>query len=147
MAFWLDSWEDVLDFAVWTDDKCGAGDAHHFPAVHILFLYNAELLGDLLIGIGEEGKRQIELILKLLLGFGSIGRDAKQHDAGFLNLFVGIAKGAGFDSASGRVSAGIEIEDDGFAAQRFQGDFVAVLILQSEVGSFIIDIHGGLFSR
>lgn len=147
MAFWFDFWKDVLDFAIWTDDKCGAGDAHHFPAVHILFLYNAELLGDLLIGIGQEGKRQLELVLKFLLGSGSIGGDAKQHDAGFLNLFVCIAKSTGFDGTSGCVGARIKIEDDSFAAQRLQRNLVAVLILQSEVGSFIIDIHGSLFSR
>jgi hypothetical protein len=147
VAFWLDFWEDVLDFAVRANDKCGPGNAHHFPAVHILFLYNAELLGDLLIGIGEEGKWQLELVLKFLLGFGRVGGDAKQHDAGFLNLFISIAESTGLDGASGSIGAGIEIEDDGLAAQGFQGDFVAVLILQSEVGSLIIDIHGSLFSR
>jgi len=132
--------KDVLDFALGSDDEGGAGDTHYFFAVHIFFLDDAVGLGDFLVGIGEEGKWEFEFFLEFLLGFGGVGRDAEEDGAGFLNLLVGVAEGAGFDGASGSVGAGIEVKDDYFAAEGFQGDVVSVLVVQSEVGSLIIDI-------
>jgi hypothetical protein len=109
--------EDVLDFAVGTDHESGAGDAHDFFPVHIFFLDYAEGFRNFLICVGEEGKREIEFILKFLLCFRRVGGDAKQHGAGFLNLFIGIAEGAGLDGASRSIGAGVEKEDYDFAAQ------------------------------
>ena len=149
MAFGLYFGEDVLDFAVGSDDECGAGDTHHFLAVHIFLLHDAVSFGNLFVGIGQQGKWQFELILKFFLRFGSVGGNAEEHSAGFLNLLVGVAEGAGLDCASGRVRAGIEIEHDYFAAQVFERDFLCVLVVQSKLGSLIIDvdIHEHLISK
>ena len=42
VAFGFYLGENVLDFSVGPDDEGGADDAHHFLAVHIFFLENAE---------------------------------------------------------------------------------------------------------
>lgn len=149
MAFGLYFGEDVLDFAVGSDNERGAGNTHHFPAVHIFFLHDAVGFGDFLVGICEQGKWEFELFLEFLLRFGGVGRNPEEDSAGLLNLLVGVAEGTGFDRASGRVCARIEIKDDYFAAQGFERDIVSVLVVQSEVGSLIIDvdIHERLISR
>jgi len=147
VAFGLYFGEDVLDFAAGSDDKSGPGDTHYFLAVHIFFLDDAVGFGDFFIGIGEQGKRQLELILEFLLGFGCVGGDTEEDGTGFLNLFVGIAEGAGLDGASGRIRARIEVEHDYFAAQVFQREFLAVLIVQRKFRSLIIDVdHEHLIS-
>src|SRR5208282_3748377 len=71
---------------------------------------------------------------------------AEQDSASFLDLLIGVAEGAGFDGASGGVGARIEVQDHGFASQILQREFLSVLVLQSKLGSLIIDIHEGLFS-
>ena len=115
---------------------------HHFLAVHIFFFHDAESLGDFLVGVGEQGEGQVELLLEFLLRFRSVGRYAKQHGARLLHLFVCVAEPASFDGSTRSVGAGIKVENDGLAAQVFQRDFFSVLVLQSEVGSLIIDLHG-----
>jgi hypothetical protein len=142
MAFGFYFGKDVLNRAVGSDDESGAGDAHDFLAIHVFLLDNAVGFGNLLVGVSEEGKWKLEFILKFLLGFGRIGRDAEENGAGFLNLAVGVAEGAGFDGASGGIGTGVEIEDDDFAAEALERNFFAVLVLQSKVRGLIIDVEG-----
>lgn len=77
MAFGLDPRKNVLDFAIGTNDESGADDAHHFFAVHIFFLKNAECVGDFFIGVSEEREREVKFILKFLLRFGRVGGEAE----------------------------------------------------------------------
>jgi len=77
MAYCLHLGEDVLDLAVRADDEGGTDDAHDFPAIHVFFLQDAELVSDLFVGIGQEGKGQAEFVLKFLLCLGRVGRDAE----------------------------------------------------------------------
>src|SRR5450755_5044292 len=147
VSFGFHFFEDVLDFAVGADDKGGPGYAPDFLAVHILFLHHAEGFGDFLVGVGEQGEGECEFVLEFLLRFGRVGGDAEQHGAGLLHLLVRVAEFAGFDGASGRVGPGIEVEDYGLAAQGLQRDFFSVLVLQSEVGSLIIDVHGSFSGK
>jgi hypothetical protein len=75
-----------------------------------------------------------------------IRRDAEQHGARFLNLSICVAEPARFYGSTGCVRLRIEEEDDDFAALVFERDFFSVRVLQSEVGRFIMNIHG-IFSR
>jgi hypothetical protein len=84
----------------------------------------------------------MEFLLKFLLCFGGVGRDAQEDDTGFLNLLVSVAKATGLDGTSGGIGARVEIEDDDFAAQGLEGSFFAVLVLQSKVRGLIIDVQG-----
>ena len=128
VAFGFYFGEDVLDFAVRSDDEGGAGDTHHFFAVHIFLLEDAVGFGDFLVGVGEQGKGKLELILKFLLRFGCVGGDSEKHGAGLLNLSVGVAEGAGLDGATWSIGAGIEVEDNYFAAEIFERNLFSVLI-------------------
>ena len=141
MAVRLYFFEDVLDLALRADYKRGPGYAHYFLAVHVLFFHHAEGIGDLLFGVGEQGEGQILLFLKFLLRFWGIGGYAKQHGARLLNLFICVAEPASLYGSAGGIRPGIEEQDHCFAAQVFERDFGAVLVLQSEVGSLIIDFH------
>lgn len=149
MAFGLYFGKDVLNLAIGSDHECSAGDPHYFLAIHIFFLDDAVGFGDFFVGIGQEGKGELKFILKFFLGFRSIWGNAEEDSAGFLNLLVGVAEGAGLDRASGSISARIEVEYDEFAAEGFERNFLVVLVVQSKLGSLIIDvdIHEYLASR
>ena len=54
----IDLLEDALDDAIRPDQEGGADDAHELFAVRALLqLPDAVLLGDLVVGVGEEGER------------------------------------------------------------------------------------------
>jgi hypothetical protein len=142
MSVGLHIFENVLDFSVGADHECRAGDAHDFPAIHVLLFHDAVGGRDFFVGVGQQLERKAEFVGETLLRFGSVGRDAKQRHPGFLNLTVYVAEPARFYGSAGSVGAGKEVEDDGFAAQIFQRDFLAILVLQSEVRRFIMNIHG-----
>ena len=141
MAIGLYLFEDMLDFTAPSDNERGAGDAHDLLAVHVLFLQNAKGLRDLPVNVGEQGERQTLLIGKFSLPIGGVGGDAKQHGAGLLNLFIGVAEPASFYGSTRGAGAGKKEQDHGFSAQIFQGERFSVLVRQSEVGGFIINFH------
>jgi len=142
MALGLYLLENMLDPPVRTDDERRPRNAHYFLSIHILFFHHAESLGDFLVRIREKGEGQIELFLKFLLRLRGIGRYAKQHGARLLHLLVCVAEPASLNGSARSVGAGIKVQNDGLAAQVFQRDFFSVLVLQSEVRSLIIDLHG-----
>jgi len=113
----------------------------HFLTVHLPLFDHAEQIRDLLFGIGQQGERQTELVLKLFLRGSRVRRNAEQHDACLLDLFVGITKAARFLGASRRIGLGIEIKHHGLAAKIFQGNLFAVLVRRTEVRGFIINLH------
>jgi len=133
--------EDVLDFAIRADYERGPGYSHHLLAVHVLFFHHAEGVRDLLFSVGEQGEGQILLLLKFLLRFWGIGGYAKQHGARLLNLFICVAEPASLDGSTGGIRPGIEKQNYRLAPQVFEREFGAVLVLQSEVGSLIINFH------
>ncbi len=137
----LHAFKDVLDLAIWSDHERRPGNTHHLLTVHVLFFHHAEGICDLLLGVGEQSEGQILLFLEFLLRFWRIRGYAKQHDARLLNLFICVAEPASFYRSTRGVRPGIEEQHDCFAAQVFERDLGAVLVLQSEVGSLIIDLH------
>jgi len=142
VAFGLYFVEDVLDFAVRTDNKSGPHHAHHFLSVHVLFLVHVKGPANFLIGIGQQRERQFVLLLKFLLRAWSIRRDAQQHGAGILHLSIGVAELAGLDGAAGSIGSRIKIEHDVFSAKILERNFFTILVGQSKVRGFIIDIDG-----
>jgi hypothetical protein len=109
--------KDVLDLTVGADDKRSPDNAHHFLPVHVFFLQHAECVRHLLVGIRQQRERQVELFLEFFLRFGCVGRNPDDDRARLLNLFVRVAEPARFDGSTRSVGAGIEEEDDGFAAK------------------------------
>ena len=88
MSLRLHFLENVLDFSIWPNNERRPRHAHHLLAIHVLFLHHSEGLGNFLLGVSEEGEGQVLFFLKFLLRFWRVGRDAKQHGAGLLNLFI-----------------------------------------------------------
>ena len=115
MPLGLHAVEDVLDFAVGTDDESGPGDPHDLAAVHILLFHHAEFFGNLLVRVGEQGKGEAEFVTEFLLRAGGVGGNAKQHGAGFLNLLVCVAEPARFYRSTGRIGFGIKEKNHRFA--------------------------------
>lgn len=134
--------ENVLDLSLWADNEGSPRHAPDFLAVHVLIFHDPKGLCNFLVGIGQQRERQVFLILELLLRLRSIWGDAKQHGTGFLNLFIYIAEPASLNGSTGGVGSWVKIENDGLAAQVLERDFFSVLVLQTEVGSLIIDVHG-----
>jgi len=54
VAFGLYAGEDLLDFAIFTDDERRARHAHHLLAVHVLFFHDAIGFGNLLIDVAQQ---------------------------------------------------------------------------------------------
>ncbi len=52
-----------------------------------------------------------------------------------------VAESAGLDGASGSVGTGVEEEHDGFTLEGGERDWISVFVGQSEVGSFLVDVH------
>ncbi len=75
-----------LILAVGTDDEGGPFDAHVLLAVHALLLPDAVGFGRFMVAIGQQGERQVELVLELGLRFGLIGGDADDYGVGFREL-------------------------------------------------------------
>ena len=76
--------------------RCARRNAYHFLAVHVLLLEDAEHLGDFLLVVGQQGIRQVVLFFKTQLCLRGVGRDAQNHQSGFLQLAVGVAEPARF---------------------------------------------------
>ena len=88
MAVGIDLFENVLNFALGANDERGPRDAPDLLAVHVFLFHHAEGFGDFLVGVGQQSEREVVLLGKTLLRLGRVGGDAKQHGAGFLNLFI-----------------------------------------------------------
>src|SRR3984893_17815403 len=88
--------EDVLDLAVGAYDESCSRDAFHFLAVHVFLFDHAEQVGNFLLRIGQQGERQTELVLKLLLRGCCVRRNSEQHHACLLDCWKAIAKTARF---------------------------------------------------
>ena len=74
------------------------------------------------------------LSANFLIARHGVGRDADHPGAGGLVVACAIAHAAGLGGAAGRVGAGIEVEDGRLALEVGEGDVVAVLVGEGEVG-------------
>ena len=142
MAFRLHVVEYVTHSTVGANNEGRAGDPFDLLAVHVLFLDNAKFVADFLIGVAQKGVGQIIFSLKFLLGFWIIGRDAQDRGAGALKLLIRFAEPASFNGSAGSIGFGKEKQHHRFSAELFQRDWVSVLVGQSKLRSFIINVHG-----
>src|SRR4029077_15413935 len=88
-----------------------------------------------------QSKRQAVLLLELFLRLGLVRRDAQDYRAAILNLPVGVAELTGFNGAARGIRPRIEIENNVLATKVLQRNLFTILIRQSELGGFIIDIN------
>ena len=89
----------------------------------------------------SSGKPEVVLVVELGDLLGRVGRDAEHDRVGRLVVGPVVAHAAGLGGAAGGVGLGIEVENDGLAAQARQRDGVAVLVGEGEVGGGVAGIQ------
>jgi hypothetical protein len=133
--------ENVGDLSIRADEERGALDTHHFFAIRILLLDDAEKVADGLVGVGEKGVGEIVFFFKLFLGLGFIGRDAKNDETGFLQFCICVAEPARFYGSAGRIGFGIKEQDDVLPLELLKRNIVAILIRQTKIRYLRVDVH------
>jgi hypothetical protein len=139
MAFGFDEGPDLFDFAGLADQEGTADDAHVGPAHELFLLPGAEFFDRLVTEIAEQGKVELLLLLERGLGLDGIGAHSQDNHAAFVELLLCVTKLGRFDGSTGGVGFGIEEEEDALALEIIQGHFLAVVGLETEVGSFGTD--------
>src|SRR5690606_16378685 len=99
-----------------------------------LLLPDAVRLGDLVVGVGEEGEGQVVFVGELAVGSDGVGADAEHRGAFGVDLLDAVADAAGLRGAAGGVILWVEVEDDLLSTEIGEADGVAVLVGQLEVG-------------
>ena len=103
VAVGLDLRPHAGDLALLVDQVRHAVDAHELPPVHRLLAPDAVVLHDLLVRVGEQAKRQVELLGELLVRLLVVHRDAEHLDLALAELREAVPERAGLDRAAGRV--------------------------------------------
>src|SRR5688572_18116626 len=110
--------EDALNPAIGADDEGGPNHAHELlTARTLLEAPDAVLLGDLVIGIGQQRKRKRVLFLEGGLGLDGVRAAPEHESADALETSEIVTDSACFGRSAGGIGAGIEIEDDRLAAR------------------------------
>ena len=136
MAFGFDERPDFFDFSGFADEERAADDAHVSAAHELFFLPGAEFFDGFVIGIAEERKIELLLLLERGLGFDGIGAHSEDRHTVFVEVLLCVTKLGRFDGSTGGVGFGVEEEEDAAALEVFQRDFFAFVCLQAEVGGF-----------
>jgi len=84
----LDAGDDAGDLALRANDERGPLNSQIFSSVHALFLKHTELLGNRLIRVRQQGKRQLIGIFEFLLGRGLIARNTQHLGARTVDLLI-----------------------------------------------------------
>ena len=105
MLFRLHLREDPGDLALGVDDEGGAQHAHVLLAVHRLLAPGAVLLGDRVVGVGEQGEAEVVFAGELGDRLDLVGRDPDHPGAGRGVLVGAVADAAGLGRAARGVGA------------------------------------------
>ena len=116
VALRLDLRPGPRDPPVRVDEERPPGGAPVGLAVVLLLDPRPVGLGDLVVDVGEEGERQVELLAERLLLAPRLRADAPDVRAALVDRLVGVAELAGLDRAAGRVVLRVEVEDRPAAA-------------------------------
>jgi hypothetical protein len=137
--------ENVYDFPVGANQEGGSGNSHHRLAIHVFLFHHVVGGTDCLVGVGEQGIRELVFFLEFLLLCRRIGGNTEDYRSGLLDFFVCVTEPGRLYRSTGRVGLRVEEQDHGFAAKVLQRYLLAILIRQSEVRGFIIDLHAFFF--
>jgi hypothetical protein len=137
MAFGLDASEDFFDLAILADNECRARYADHLLTVHVLLFEDAVRVGNLLIDIAQQRKRQFMLFLEAGLRTRRVGRDAQHYCALLVELLDGVTKLVSFRGSAGSVGARKKIEDNLLAFELGELKGLISVGLKLDFGSFV----------
>ena len=108
---------DLLDFALWINQKADAVDAFVFLAHKFLWTPCAIGFNDFFVLIRDQCKGQAVFRHKLVVFCRGIAAHPEQHDVGFSKLSVFITERAGFLRSAGRVVFRIKKQNHGLPAK------------------------------
>ena len=125
------------DFSVAIDQVRRPYVAHELASVERFLLPHAVLLGHRMVFVGEQWKRDVELLREARLARFVENADTKHSRFRLLELRQVIAKVARLFSAARRVVLRIEIENDGPSGVIREPVGLPVLIVQGECRGFL----------
>ncbi len=130
----LHFFEDVLDTAVGADQERGALHAEVLAAIHTFLFPDAVGFGGGMVGVGNQGERQVVLGFEFRLRRGIVGRGADHDRAVFVEGFGVLTELDGFRRSAGGIGLGEEIQNDAAAAQGRERERLAGIIERVDVG-------------
>src|SRR5262245_1684247 len=139
VAFRFDLGPDPGDLAVRADQERGAGGAPVFLAVVLLLDPRAVGLGDLVVGVCEEGEREAELLGEGALARGTLRAHTPDVGAALDDRVVRVAELACLDRAAGRVVLRVEVEDGPAAGLVGEPVYRAGLVFKGDLRCRVAD--------
>jgi hypothetical protein len=133
--------KDVGDHAVRAKNERTALDAHELPSVALAQHPDPVILGDLVVGVGEQRERQAILRLERGLGFYCVWAAPDDGRALALKLIEIVTDFGGFGRSAGGVGPGEEIQDQGPAAEVIQRNLAAVVRRRREARRLIPNVY------
>src|SRR5579859_6087439 len=116
VALDFDIGEHRLDRAVPGDDERRARDPHVLATHELFQLPHAILIGDGVVGVGQEREGQVIFGLKLLVGLDGVRADAEDLGPVLVEQATQVTEGACLGGAAWRIVARVEVQDDGLLA-------------------------------
>ena len=133
--------DDTLYDTFFVDDEGGAEGTHVLAAVHALLAPYSELLDQLLVCVGNQGKGEGVLLDELLVRLLAIYADAYHFVAGLTQGVVVVAQVAGLGGTTRCAVFRIEVEHQFLSFIIAQADFFAFLVDAQYFGGFVSYIH------
>lgn len=124
--------DDVLDFAFFINDNRGPDNAHVFFTVHRFFAPSAELLDDLVSGIGDKGEWEFEFGDEFLVTGSGVGTDTDNFKAVFTQQRIVVTEVAGFCRTTWGVVLGVEENNQFAPLEILETEFMVVLVKACE---------------
>lgn len=136
MIFGIYFGDNLLNDTVFINNKCSAHRAHIRSAIHGFFGPYSVGFYEMVLGIGQQRKREMILFGKFLMGFFAVDAHAQYGIAFGKHGVVAVAQATRLSRTAGGIIFGVEIEDNFFALKIRQFNVVSVLILCFERRSF-----------
>jgi hypothetical protein len=141
VAFCFDVVPDVFEFSVRADEKRAANDAEKRFAEKFLHAARAIGFDRFQVRIAEEIEVEFLLGFEASLRFHGVAAHPEDDHSQLVELLFCVAKLGRFGRSTGSVGFGIEEENDAFAGEVRERNFVAGVVLQSEFRGFVANLE------
>lgn len=121
-----------------SDDACGIDDEHGALDAFSIGLDGVVGVGNGAVGVGEEGKGEVELGLVVLMRLYGGGIDREDGGVGCVEFGPVVPQGLELAVSTGGVVAAVEDEEDVLLALvGTEGNFLSVGVCEGEIGGFV----------
>jgi hypothetical protein len=133
-----------LDFAIWADQESAADDSFEGTAHEFFRAPGAEGFNHFVGRIAKKREIQFLLGFETLQRFHGIGAGAKNGDAELVEFWLCVTKLGRFSRSTGSVGLRKEKDQDALAFEVIEGDFVALIGSEGEIGGFVAGLEHGM---